>query len=292
MKAAIVLKSVAWVLLAGCHAGVDVGRAEKMSLEMAEIRLEPIGEFSLDGTLALNGDHLGRAYADQGFLEYRLFRMTNAGDQEVALFLGARVPGASAALTLKQKFWSACPRSMDPDHPREQKPAQEHFTVYTAEFDRLDSRLVFASGGLEVLPEIREDSDLLAVTPSRLRPGESAEYRIRVRLKPGSPLLQSLSSGVPSGGAFFFPPDRVDVSESNRVWTAEMPCRFTVLIGIEPDFILQDPSDHSLHSLHLGSVFAVGRAHELMRKPYRFDGLEIPDAKLPFQKTGLPILIP
>ncbi len=258
--------------------------------------------FVRSGVLASYPQHLGRAYADQGSLVFRVATLKNIGREDAMVFPEVSVPEGEGAVETHLRFWMLMARDYAGEWVMNfggtplplPPPPSESFSDFQAEFDIVDTRLVFQGGARSSLRPPRrrwEEGDL---SGDRIRPGETVEIQVTLRLREGTPLIPSLPPppgyGSEMAAIGFFPPNAVkkgmpDFWVESLVWTSIQSRIQLALTAVET-------GTGDLHPLFLSesrpeSDLWVERQGWVRNLP----GNDVPISSLRFVDKGLPILL-
>ncbi len=293
-------RSAAWgmgfwaMLLAGCQpSGVELQVKEEVNAERVGLQITPIYDFVPEGVLATHPNQVGRAYAEAGELHFRVVRLTNTSEREIELY--PDLPGGDdSRVSLEQRLVSFCPRSLPhctlnlgETFPAAVNDPRELVVIYTADFRVSEATLSFSSGGVDAL----EKTNRWAIGKgARLRPGESAEIRVRLRLRDETPLLLPRTVDPRYVVEGFLPPDRVPGPGDLPDFLFEGFARAYLRAEFRYSLLVRNPDTGALHPVFLpGALLPPAEKSVGIPASYSIDD-QMPTAAYRTQIPGLPVL--
>jgi hypothetical protein len=180
---------VATTLLTGCRKdGIEFAVRGQTSAEEFGLKVEVVGDFDRDDGAHAHVDNLGLRYQQTGSLLYSAFSIRNEGAVPIEFYLPSTVTEAVqvelTALMVALVPWKYPVDILQPP------PAVNHEFFQTARtlFHAVQMEWVFASGAHEEVraPKLGQVSRLDFL---RLRPGETATLRIRLKMDDESRLV-------------------------------------------------------------------------------------------------------
>lgn len=253
------------------------------------------------GILATVPTHFGRAYADEGFLEFRVATVRNEGTEEVELFPILKGSTTEAAVTLHHRFWAMTPRHvtaagtlLSMGGPLVSYTAEEMLVDYRADFSVEAGQIIFGNGVSKPFPE--SWGKVLNPIGIQIRSGEVAEIRWKLRLLKTTPLVPTAPLGGPTGldgpGKAFYPPEIAAMPAGKGRF--ELLIAHTILISPRQSFAARERGEDQIRPLFVDPQF-LGPAQivedSLARAFDREMKLDQPLESVRYRISGLPILL-
>ncbi len=255
--------SVVLGMLAGCQApGIEMPLGEERAPEQMGLRIEFNPGFVSRGILAKVPTHFGRAYADEGFLEFRIATVKNDGAEDVEFFPILKESPWEPAVTLHHRFWALIPRQVTMegkiislDAPLSAVFPGDSLSDYRADFEVEMGQVVFGSGVAKPFPE--GWGKVLNPEGVRLRAGEIAEIRWKLRLKKGTPLAPTAPLGASMGldgpGTAFYPPEIAATPAG--VGRFERLIAHTIRVAPRQSFAARERGEDQIRPLYVDARF-------------------------------------